>query len=217
MGMHAEAGERLGRINRRVLIGTILDIVGFAQRFIALADEHKDLTRFARGDDAVVVDISGIGGEADDAWDPALPLREAWRRRFVRPRLLFAMLLPLAAEDAYITYRYALNLQAGNGLVYNPGEHVMGFSSPLWTLWNALGIRLVRNPVLWSRAWSLIADATTLLVLTSLIRREAGRPSAWCFAIFFSLSFGCHIHLVYSSHNGRRIPCSRSRLLTAAL
>jgi hypothetical protein len=49
------------------------------------------LDALARGEDVVVLDVSGIGGDADDAWDPALPLREAWRRRFARQRLLFAL------------------------------------------------------------------------------------------------------------------------------
>ena len=44
-----------------------------------------------RGDDMVVVDISGIGGDADDALDPSLSLRETFRRRFARQRLLFAI------------------------------------------------------------------------------------------------------------------------------
>src|SRR5215470_3908444 len=57
--------------------------------------------------------------------------------------------LPLAAEDAYITFRFSRNLASGNGLLYNPGERVMGFSSPLWALWNALGIRLMNDPVTW--------------------------------------------------------------------
>lgn len=37
-------------------------------------------------------------------------------------------------EDALITLRYARNLWRGDGLVYNPGERVMGFTSPLWTI-----------------------------------------------------------------------------------
>jgi hypothetical protein len=49
------------------------------------------LDALARGEDLVVLDIAGIGGDADDAWDPALSLREAWRRRFARQRLLFAL------------------------------------------------------------------------------------------------------------------------------
>jgi len=49
------------------------------------------LDALARGEDLVVINIGGIGGDADDAWDPALPLREAWRRQFARQRLLFAL------------------------------------------------------------------------------------------------------------------------------
>ncbi len=37
-------------------------------------------------------------------------------------------------EDAYITFRYAANLAAGDGFVFNPGERVLGTSTPLWTL-----------------------------------------------------------------------------------
>jgi hypothetical protein len=35
-------------------------------------------------------------------------------------------------DDAMITMRYADNLVQGHGLVWNPGERVEGFSSPLW-------------------------------------------------------------------------------------
>jgi hypothetical protein len=41
-------------------------------------------------------------------------------------------------EDVYISFRYALNLIRGNGLVYNVGERVEGFSNPSWTLLLAL-------------------------------------------------------------------------------
>lgn len=34
-------------------------------------------------------------------------------------------------DDAYISYRYALNLVAGHGLVYNPGEYVEGYTNLL--------------------------------------------------------------------------------------
>lgn len=37
-------------------------------------------------------------------------------------------------EDAYITFRYAMNFARGSGLVYNPGERVEGCSSLLWTV-----------------------------------------------------------------------------------
>ncbi len=37
-------------------------------------------------------------------------------------------------EDAYITYSYAQNLAAGNGLVFNQGERVLGTTTPFYAL-----------------------------------------------------------------------------------
>jgi len=37
-------------------------------------------------------------------------------------------------DDAYIFFRYADHLLAGHGPVFNPGERVEGFTSPLWLL-----------------------------------------------------------------------------------
>ncbi len=38
------------------------------------------------------------------------------------------------SDDALITLRYAQNLAAGHGFVYNPGEFVLGTTTPLYTL-----------------------------------------------------------------------------------
>lgn len=43
-------------------------------------------------------------------------------------------------DDAYISYRYALNLVNGHGLVFNVGEYVEGYTNLLWTLLVALGV-----------------------------------------------------------------------------
>lgn len=45
-------------------------------------------------------------------------------------------------DDAYISYRYAQNLADGNGLVFNKGEYVEGYTNLSWTLMVALGIEL---------------------------------------------------------------------------
>lgn len=37
-------------------------------------------------------------------------------------------------DDAYVSFRYARNLVEGNGLVYNPGERVEGYTNFLWTM-----------------------------------------------------------------------------------
>ena len=41
---------------------------------------------------------------------------------------------PRTIDDAYITFRYARNILAGIGFVYNPGEQVLGTTTPLFTL-----------------------------------------------------------------------------------
>ena len=41
---------------------------------------------------------------------------------------------PYAIDDAWITYRYAEHIGSGQGFVYNPGERVLGTSTPLYTL-----------------------------------------------------------------------------------
>ncbi len=37
-------------------------------------------------------------------------------------------------DDAFISFRYVRNLLEGHGLVFNPGEHVEGYSNFLWVL-----------------------------------------------------------------------------------
>jgi arabinofuranosyltransferase len=37
-------------------------------------------------------------------------------------------------DDAYVSFRYARNLVRGDGLTYNPGERVEGYSNFLWTV-----------------------------------------------------------------------------------
>jgi hypothetical protein len=46
----------------------------------------------------------------------------------------FRLYTGIVIEDAWITYRYARNLALGNGFVYNLGEHVLGTTSPLFTM-----------------------------------------------------------------------------------
>ena len=100
--------------------------------------------------------------------------------------------LPLASEDAYITFRYARMAASGHGLIYNAGEHVMGFTSLPWTLWCALGALVHADLVWWSRFTSLIADLATLWLGWQLLAGPSGatRPepavAQRAFAVFFA-------------------------------
>ena len=127
---------------------------------------------------------------------PAAPSR-AWldlRGPFVLPllallvtRMWMSSRMPYASEDAYITFRYAWNLAHGAGAVFNPGEHVYGFTSAPWMTWLALGLGLGQDPALWSRVSLVLADVVTLFAASSLLERHASRTGAWCFAVMFAL------------------------------
>lgn len=128
---------------------------------------------------------------------PSAPRALAWldvRGPFLVPVLLllatrmwFALNIPFAAEDAYITFRYSWNFAHGLGPVFNAGERAFGFTSAPWMAWTALGIRLGVDPVPWTRVSLVCADLVTLLAIGALLVRHASPRSAWCFGVFFAL------------------------------
>lgn len=68
-------------------------------------------------------------------------------------------------DDSYIFFRYAENFGNGYGLVFNPGERVEGYSSPLWV--GLLGVLAWLNldVVLAAKVLSAALGAATLLTL----------------------------------------------------
>ena len=79
---------------------------------------------------------------------------------------------PHPIDDAYITFRYARNFAEGLGLVYNPGEWVLGTTAPLWALILAAGYRLGLSDLPWlATVVSAICDAVTVLLLVHLAQR----------------------------------------------
>jgi arabinofuranosyltransferase len=56
-------------------------------------------------------------------------------------------LIPFTGDDAYITFRYARNIASGLGFVYNPGEYVLGTTTPLLTLILA-STKLISIPII---------------------------------------------------------------------
>jgi len=97
---------------------------------------------------------------------------------------------PRVIDDAYITFRYARNLIEGQGLVYNPGERVLGTTTPLFSLIMA-GFGIVggeQTPYPWlALVVSAAADCLTCLLLLHLGRitsfEKAGLAAAFIWAI----------------------------------
>jgi arabinofuranosyltransferase len=101
---------------------------------------------------------------------------------------------PRTIDDAFITFRYARNLLEGYGFVFNPGQRVMGTTTPLYTLLMA-GLGALSGgaqadfPAL-ALAVNAFADAGTCLLLIYLGRRLNGEragaaaAAAWALAPF---------------------------------
>lgn len=98
-------------------------------------------------------------------------------------------------EDFFITFRHSENLAAGKGLVFQEGERVHGFTSPLGVLLPALchlatGLRSYHAAIWAFRALSIAALAGSVLILLARCRREReGRRSLlwWALAAFLVL------------------------------
>jgi hypothetical protein len=87
---------------------------------------------------------------------------------FVFTCLLF---VPFTSDDAYITMRYARHAAAGEGLVYNPGERVEGYSNPLWLGLLVVAAKLGLDLVVAAKLLGIIAGALSLLLALGIILR----------------------------------------------
>lgn len=107
-----------------------------------------------------------------------------------RRRLLLLELVPTALlaaavawglwgfsyDDSWITYRYADNWAHGRGLVFNPGEAVLGTTAPGWAL--ALGA-LSRTSAALGLGGIGVPEWGTLLTVAALWWLAAALPALW--------------------------------------
>lgn len=94
---------------------------------------------------------------------------------------------PFDVDDAPITYRYAENLAAGNGFVYNPGEQILGTSTPLYalllTLSRLLGLPIPLASNLFNFAGSLMVILLTMLITERLSHSQSAAILAACYLL----------------------------------
>lgn len=88
---------------------------------------------------------------------------------------IIARLIPGARtiDDAFITFRYARNINEGLSFVYNPGVHTLGTTTPLFTLALA-GVGLFTGSESYPQVaivFSAIADAITVVLFYGIARR----------------------------------------------
>jgi arabinofuranosyltransferase len=118
-----------------------------------------------------------------------------------RAGVLLLSLLPLAIgawattgstlDDAFISYRYAENLAHGVGLVFNPGEHVEGFSNPLWVLLLSAAAWIGIPAPLTGRLLGLLCAAgVVVMVLHAAERLRLSRAASLLAGLWISTSVG---------------------------
>ncbi len=107
----------------------------------------------------------------------------------VAASLAFAVACDGLVDDAYIQFRYAANLAAGAGPVFNPGERIEGASGGAWIGLLALGSRLIGLEAgIIGRTLSLLLAPVATLLAALAVRRLAGeRAGALAAAIWAAL------------------------------
>lgn len=104
------------------------------------------------------------------------------------------MMRGIVNDDAFITYRYAQNLLAGRGFVFNPGEAVLGTTAPLHGLLiAALGVLDADLP----RVALALSCAATVVMAFCVYLTLANRGAAWGGAV--AAGFLICAHKTYSA------------------
>jgi hypothetical protein len=92
-------------------------------------------------------------------------------------------------DDAYISYRYAQNLAQGNGLVFNRGERVEGYSNFLFVLLMtpAFFVTNGEGVYFFSLLLNLAFAAGAFLVFRSYLKEQLGEEGAAAGGLLFAL------------------------------
>ena len=78
-------------------------------------------------------------------------------------------------DDPYITFRYAANLVAGHGPVFNVGERVEGFTSPLHLLLSSVLLLIAPSvDILFKAKCASLVFAFVMLAQTGMLARRSG-------------------------------------------
>ena len=86
-------------------------------------------------------------------------------------------------DDAYISFRYAANLAAGHGLVWNPGEYVEGYTNLLWVLLLTPFARAGLDLTFVAIFASLLASSGVLELMRRLTAHVLPGRSPWIHAL----------------------------------
>ena len=90
--------------------------------------------------------------------------------------------LPFSNDDTFIFCRYARNLAAGHGPVYNLGDRVEGFTSPAWVALLAGIARAGGDPVAGAKVLGVLLGAAAVAGIYACVKRLTRDAAAAMFA-----------------------------------
>jgi arabinofuranosyltransferase len=106
-------------------------------------------------------------------------------------------------DDTFIHLRYAENLAAGQGFVFNPGERVYGCTSPLWVTLLADGISMGFDGLRVARVLGFVATLCSVVLFLQLMRRTLQLPALCAIA---TVAWSAHAWMLRWSLSGMETP-----------
>ena len=79
--------------------------------------------------------------------------------------VVHSLFLDFTQDDAFISFRYAKNFVDGDGLVFNPGERVEGYTNFFWILLLSLFLRLGFDIIIVSKILGVICGALIIVLV----------------------------------------------------
>lgn len=124
---------------------------------------------------------------------------------FILPAILayiaIALKLDFLQDDAFISYRYVQNFLNGDGLVFNIGERVEGFTNFGWIVYLILWDSFYIDFILVSKVTGILLGAGFIFVTFLTAKRFFDEKSKW-FALLPAYLLGAAMSLPYWSQSG---------------
>jgi len=124
--------------------------------------------------------------------------------------LAMAPLRGYLTDDTFIHLQIARHLAQGLGPVFNPGERVYGFTSPLWVGLLALGMKLGLEGLVVARALGGAATLAAVVCFFAIARRTLASPAL---RVAATLAWAGHAWMARWSLSGMETPLAVALVL----
>jgi arabinofuranosyltransferase len=115
--------------------------------------------------------------------------------------VIHCLSLNFTQDDAFISYRYVENFIQGNGLVFNAGERVEGYTNFLWIILLSIFAGFGLDMILASKILGIASGCVTLILLHRMSQLFFPKKD-WLFSLFPSILLAATGAFCYWSTSG---------------